>query len=794
MSNGINFGLPATDLGSGLASIGRLLTVGSEQERKRALSGQLGAAVQSGDYAGAAKAAFDAGDADTGLGLVKLGQLFKKQELEQKASEDFAQGLGGMFGQPGGGGTRALDQLGGTSAPTRGGAVSFGDSSGPSSGYLASLMTRESNNNPAARNPNSTATGLGQFTTGTWTDLARRRPDLGLTPNGRTDPEQARRATAAFTQENEGLLAKVGLPVTNETRYAMHFLGKQGGVRFLKGAETNPDAPAATYANPDAVSANRTVFFNRNGAPKTAREVLADFSRSFGGRGGGGGAPARSQVAYAGDEAQTQALEQRMGMMPAGFGTQTAEADMPAQGAQDAAFYIPGSEPGVQARSPFGGNQLGPEIDRSAIGNAARARAMPTTPSTGAGLPAPMPLGSGAGGAPVMTLPGDVGGLGSGAGAAPVQVADAGGSIGNVPAGQIAQSPLSQRIPFLLKAAGAANLPDHQRSLAQSLLKQALDETKLSDGQKDYQMARSQGFTGSYLEYQRELKRPGGPTVLSAGQTVYDDKTNTGRYTAPERDSKVSGDIEARRQAVIDQGLNPNDPRYREFVLSGSIPKETQLVVTASDRKAINQSEDQALQLDSTLDTLARAKELNNQTFTGATAGMRGAIGTTIPGAGLFLDPKASMATAEFGKIMSMEAIKSMSATLKGATTDREMDRFVDILGDPATPPDIRGRTIDRMMTLAQRQKELAGQRMNEMRGGTYYQPGGGGSAGGQQQRTAPPSREAPSGSTGQPRALPAPSQANRPNAVAAPDRFQQLMGSGLSKQQAYERLQQEGY
>ncbi|KQQ39120.1 hypothetical protein ASF58_22775 [Methylobacterium sp. Leaf125] len=785
MSSGINFGLPATDLGGGLAGIGRLLALSSEQERKRALSGQVGSAIQSGDYAGAAKAAFDAGDADTGLGLVKLGQAFKKQELEQKASEDFAQGLGGMFGQSAGGAMGALNPSGGGSpTPTRGGAVSFGDSAGPSSGYLASLMTREANNNPTARNPNSTATGLGQFTEGTWTDLARRRPELGLTPGGRTDPDQARRATAAFTQENEGLLAKVGLPVTDVTRYAMHFLGKRGGVQFLKGAEGNPDTPASSYADPSAVAANRTVFFNRNGTPKTARDVLGDFSRSFAGRSGGGGAPARTQVAYADDEAQTQALEQRMGMTPPSMGTQTAQADMPAPGAQEAAFYIPGTEPGVPARSPFGGNQRAPDLDRSSIGNAARARAMPTTPDTGAGVPAPTSFGGGADGAPVMTLPGE----GPAPGSAPVQVADAGGSVGNIPAAQIAQSPLGQRIPFLLKAAGAANLPDHQRQLAQSLLKQALDESRVPDAQKDYLLARSQGFSGSYLDYQRELKRPGGPTVLKPGDTVYDERSNSARYSVPERSrSNVTEDVEARRATAAENGLVSGSPAYQSYVLTGKMPREDAQPLTAGDKKAIQEADTAVLGAQSTIEMLGQAKKLSKQAYEGPTAGFRGAA-TSLFG------NEAGVATQDLDNLVTTQALQNLKSIFGGNPTEGERAILLDIQGSSSKPDVVRQRIYDRAIGLANLRLQQNQEKAAELRGQTYYKPGSGPRGQGDAMRASPPSREAPSGSAGQARALPAPSQANRPNAVAAPDRFQQLMGSGLSKQQAYERLQQEGY
>lgn len=145
--------------------------------------------------------------------------------------------------------------------------------------------------------------------------------------------------------------------------------------------------------------------------------------------------------------------------------------------------------------------------------------------------------------------------------------------------------------------------------------------------------------------------------------------------------------------------------------------------MSASDQKALFTAEDELPTFDSTLSTLGRAKDLNRQTYTGAGAEMKGWAGTTVPGAGLIFDQQKAQATREFGQIMSMEAIKSMSALLKGATTEREMAEFQRILGDPTTPPDIRERTIDRMMTLATRQRDIARGRINDLRGKSGLDP-----------------------------------------------------------------------
>ncbi len=198
-------------------------------------------------------------------------------------------------------------------------------------------------------------------------------------------------------------------------------------------------------------------------------------------------------------------------------------------------------------------------------------------------------------------------------------------------------------------------------------------------------------------------------------------------YKEPSAADKNAEEIAGREKALRERGLDPRDPRYAQFALSGKWPREDAQPLSAADKKAIMAAEDDNALLVGTLDTLNRAKELNTRTFTGATAGARGWIGTAVPGASAVIDPEAAKATREFGQLMSGEAIKSMSETLKGATTDREMSRFIEMLADPSTPPEIRERTITRMIQLAERQRKINESRMNDLRGGTYYKPGQGG-------------------------------------------------------------------
>jgi len=260
---------------SALSKAGASLAEGLEKQRTQSLLQALGGQVQSGDYAGAAKTAFDAGDLQTGLSLVKLGESKAQAADYQKG---FGGGLAALYGgqQP-----DAVTGTPATVAPTRG--PSFTDASGPAGSYLAVLRGKESGGNANAKNPNSTATGIDQFTKQTWDGLRAKYPELGLTANGRTDPAQSTRAMEKFTADNARALTSAGVPITPGNLYVSHFLGEAGGPRFIRGAMQNPDAPATAYVTPGAAAANRTVFFNRDGSPKTAGQVLAERTSKFGG-------------------------------------------------------------------------------------------------------------------------------------------------------------------------------------------------------------------------------------------------------------------------------------------------------------------------------------------------------------------------------------------------------------------------------------------------------------------------------------------------------------------------------
>lgn len=143
--------------------------------------------------------------------------------------------------------------------------------------YYARLKSAESAGRADARNPRSTATGLYQFTEGTWRDVMRAHPELDLTSDGRTDPEQQERAIRAFTEDNRRVLVnELGRAPTVGELHLAHFLGAGGAAEVIQAPN---ETPAETLVSRGAVNANPEVLRG-----KTAGEIKAWAAGKQGGR------------------------------------------------------------------------------------------------------------------------------------------------------------------------------------------------------------------------------------------------------------------------------------------------------------------------------------------------------------------------------------------------------------------------------------------------------------------------------------------------------------------------------
>lgn len=141
-------------------------------------------------------------------------------------------------------------------------------------GYYSMLRNDESGGRNIASS-SSTAYGPYQFLEGTWENIIKAHPELGLTKADRFKPERQELAIRAFTADNAKYLERNGVPASNANLRMAHFLGPAGAAAFLK---ASPDADARSLVGPAAVRANPGVF--KEG--RTVGEVLKLMTGHYG--------------------------------------------------------------------------------------------------------------------------------------------------------------------------------------------------------------------------------------------------------------------------------------------------------------------------------------------------------------------------------------------------------------------------------------------------------------------------------------------------------------------------------
>ncbi|MBO9668941.1 MAG: lytic transglycosylase domain-containing protein [Sphingobium sp.] len=180
--------------------------------------------------------------------------------------------------------------------------------------YLMSQARVESSLNPNARAATSSASGLYQFIDQSWLKIINDHgAEYGMdwaasaiqkTSTGsyyvadpqikqqildlRNHPETASAMAAEFASDNRNyLVQQTGRQPEAVDLYLAHFLGAGGAAKFINTMNNAPGMPAAGLF-PAAARANPSIFYDRDGSPRSLADIRASFAQKLNGSSSGG--------------------------------------------------------------------------------------------------------------------------------------------------------------------------------------------------------------------------------------------------------------------------------------------------------------------------------------------------------------------------------------------------------------------------------------------------------------------------------------------------------------------------
>lgn len=145
-------------------------------------------------------------------------------------------------------------------------------------GYLERLEMVESSGGKNLKSKTSSASGAHQFTEDTWKDYTKKM-GVDYSLEDRFDYKKSREVTKYFSNENKKRLSGVlGRTPTFTELYMAHKLGPTGSNKFFK---AKPTTTIDQIVSGSALKANKNVFYNEKGKPRTAAEVFGIFEEKF---------------------------------------------------------------------------------------------------------------------------------------------------------------------------------------------------------------------------------------------------------------------------------------------------------------------------------------------------------------------------------------------------------------------------------------------------------------------------------------------------------------------------------
>ncbi len=148
-------------------------------------------------------------------------------------------------------------------------------------GFLMAMAEKESGFRPNAQAKTSSAGGLYQFIDDTWAYYVRKYgAKHGITLSDKFDPEASAIMAGYMASENRSYIAyatkRPKSSITPTELYLGHFLGGGGAAKLLN---ANQNDSAVAVCGTKAANANKSIFYNKSGAPNTAQDVVNIFTK-----------------------------------------------------------------------------------------------------------------------------------------------------------------------------------------------------------------------------------------------------------------------------------------------------------------------------------------------------------------------------------------------------------------------------------------------------------------------------------------------------------------------------------
>jgi hypothetical protein len=170
--------------------------------------------------------------------------------------------------------------------------------------------------------------------------------------------------------------------------------------------------------------------------------------------------------------------------------------------------------------------------------------------------------------------------------------------------------------------------------------------------------------------------------------------------------AKITAETGAREAEADRLGLKPGTIERQQYVATGNMP--TPIAATPQGIEAVNKFKTQGNALTSAMDNMNRAKELlsSGKVIQGAAlnkilsvAADGGPTALKLAAEGLGYSMAQVRATQELRGILGLNAMTTMSNTLAGSDSDRDVQHFQSLLANESESPEVRIATINRLLS-----------------------------------------------------------------------------------------------